>query len=92
MESVPTGGNYQMVIYGICTWTLELSVVICGISAWRWELSNGHIWYLYLEMGTIKWSSVVSVPKDWNCPLLSVESVPRHGNYQIVICGICTKR
>lgn len=31
--------------------------------------------------GNYLWSSMASVPRDWNCPLLSVESVLRDGNY-----------
>jgi len=55
-------------------------------------------------MGTIKWSSVESVPidenypmlslesvhREWNCQMLSVESVPKDENYQMDACGICT--
>ena len=67
-------------------------MAFCGICTYRWELSNGHLWYLYLEigivhcylwnlyleMGTIKWSFV--------------ESVPRDGNSQMIVCGISASR
>jgi len=57
--------------------------VMCNSESIKWPLCN-----LYLQVGTIKWSSMAFVPRDWNCPLLFVESVTRDGNYKMIVCEI----